>query len=333
MKRLFYLLTLLTFVTACSEDEWTDEFYQRTKLELAYGADEYKDIDDLGIKQILGWQSDVELVEKSLPYFINDDKFFAFLITSSMHFPYDTSSALGDKYINEINQYYPNYSMDVKRYISKSMEFDKALETLLTRLEEAGKLDNTVISIFADHRPLKFNQATFISCSQLRDRTGIHGIDLTPFFIYNSGTKGKEITSLCSTVDHLPTIANLFNLNYDPRLYMGHDAFGEDCIVVFNDLNWISKKGTYSNGKASEGLDEEYDAIVVKPILEIGDVLKKYVEKAGLVALVGGMELFSVRASKQVRALQNGNVGFYILVVIIGVTAGIGIFFIDYFIK
>lgn len=80
-------------------------------------------------------------------------------------------------------------------------------------------------------------------------------------------------------------------------------------------------------------IDEVYDAIVVKPIVEIGDVLKKYVEKAGLVALVGGMGLFSVRASKQVRALQNGNVGFYILVVIIGVTAGIGIFFIDYFIK
>ena len=264
--------------SARSFHNWTDEFYQRTKLELAYGADEYKDIDDLGIKQILGWQSDVELVEKSLPYFINDDKFFAFLITSSMHFPYDTSSALGDKYINEINQYYPNYSMDVKRYISKSMEFDKALETLLTRLEEAGKLDNTVISIFADHRPLKFNQATFISCSQLRDRTGIHGIDLTPFFIYNSGTKGKEITSLCSTVDHLPTIANLFNLNYDPRLYMGHDAFGEDCIVVFNDLNWISKKGTYSNEKASEGLDEEYVEAMKAHVKNITNISKTILE-------------------------------------------------------
>ena len=66
-------------------------------------------------------------------------------------------------------------------------------------------------------------------------------------------------------------------------------------------------------------IDEVYDAIVVKPILEIGDVLKKYVEKAGLVALVGGMGLFSVRASKQVRALQNGNVGFYILLLLLSI--------------
>ena len=80
-------------------------------------------------------------------------------------------------------------------------------------------------------------------------------------------------------------------------------------------------------------IDEVYDAAIVKPIVEIGDVLKKYVEKAGLVALVGGVGTFSARASSRVRALQNGNVGFYILMIIVGVSLGIGIFFIDYFIK
>lgn len=80
-------------------------------------------------------------------------------------------------------------------------------------------------------------------------------------------------------------------------------------------------------------IDEVYDGAIVKPITEIGDVLKKYVEKAGLVALVGGVGTFSARASQRVRALQNGNVGFYILMIIVGVTLGIGIFFIDYFIK
>ena len=80
-------------------------------------------------------------------------------------------------------------------------------------------------------------------------------------------------------------------------------------------------------------IDEVYDSAIVKPITEIGDVLKKFVEKAGLVALVGGVGIFSARASQRVRALQNGNVGFYILMIIVGVTLGIGIFFIDYFIK
>lgn len=80
-------------------------------------------------------------------------------------------------------------------------------------------------------------------------------------------------------------------------------------------------------------IDEVYDGAIVKPIVEIGDVLKKYVENAGIAALVGGIGIFSARASERVRSLQNGNVGFYILMIIVGVTLGIGIFFIDYFIK
>lgn len=76
-----------------------------------------------------------------------------------------------------------------------------------------------------------------------------------------------------------------------------------------------------------------YDKAIVKPLFELGYVLKKYVEKAGLAAFVVGFGSVSGRTSKNVRQLQNGNVGFYIMLMVIGLVAGISIFFIGYLIS
>lgn len=255
---------------------WNDQFYKRTQLEVAYGIDEYRDIDKLDIKLVKGWQSDVSLIENALPYFIDDDKFFTFFITSSMHWPYDESSYIGDKYVSQINEYYPDYPSDVKRYISKCMELDKALELLLNKLEEAGKLDNTVISLFSDHKPYKLNSSDIVKYSQLKDRNGRYGTDLTPFIIYNTKTRGKEIDTICSTIDHVPTIANLFNLNYDPRFYVGNDAFEDQSIVIFNNLDWITNKGSYvvSTNKSSDGLNQEYVGSINSQVKNIANISK-----------------------------------------------------------
>jgi NADH-quinone oxidoreductase subunit L len=80
-------------------------------------------------------------------------------------------------------------------------------------------------------------------------------------------------------------------------------------------------------------IDELYDNAIVKPLFELGDVLKKYVEKAGIAAFVLGVGTVSGRASKNVRQLQNGNVGFYIMLMVAGIVAGIAIFFMGYLIS
>ncbi len=80
-------------------------------------------------------------------------------------------------------------------------------------------------------------------------------------------------------------------------------------------------------------IDELYDNAIVKPLFELGDVLKKYVEKAGIAAFVLGVGTDSGRASKNVRQLQNGNVGFYIMLMVVGIVAGIAIFFMGYLIS
>ena len=236
---------------------WEDEFYDRRELYSNMGVDDYWNIDQMSFKIIQGWQSDDELMKEAIPHFINEDKFMAHIVTSSMHFPYDMDSTLGNRYRDEIDAVHPEYSTAIKRYLSKAMELDKGLETLLTALEEAGKLEDTVIVMFADHHPLKTSLETLAEYTSQFDRSYGLNEDKTPLIIYNAAEESKDIDTVSSTFDLVPTIANLFNLNYDPRLYVGKDIFSEDeNTVIFTNGDWISTYGWY---KASEGVFYNFD--------------------------------------------------------------------------
>lgn len=76
--------------------------------------------------------------------------------------------------------------------------------------------------------------------------------DLMPFIIYNSKQEPKVISKTSSTFDILPTLANLFDLDYDPRYYTGKDIFSnEDSKVIFSNGSWVTDNAIYfaSTGK------------------------------------------------------------------------------------
>lgn len=238
--------------TSTSYHNWNDQFYERKTYHINMGSEYFYDVDDLNIKLIQGWQSDAEMVENALPYFTEEEPFFAFMITSSTHFPYDASSTLGDRYLSQISAIYPDMPINIQRYHSKAMELDKAMELLLKGLEEKGILEDTVIVLFADHHPLKTESSQIIEWTTQLDRSVGLNIDRTPCFIYNSATEAMSVDTLASTYDLLPTIANLFNLDYDPRFYVGRDIFSaQEGLVIFNNGDWIVDEGIYTAGKNS----------------------------------------------------------------------------------
>ena len=257
---------------------WNDEFYNRTELSESYGMDSYLDIDDLDFKLVKGWQSDSILAEKALPYFVNDEHFFTFFVTSTMHWPYDVDSYYGNAYMQEINAVHPDYPIELKRYISKTMEFDKMLETLISGLEKAGQLDNTVFCFWPDHHPFNLSNSVIRKYTTIVDRYQDYGFYMSPLVIYCASASGEEITNVCSTFDHLPTIANLFDLNYDPRLYIGSDIFNNQCRVIMTNGDWISNLGIHVNSKNSfvpfveDADEEEVNRITaeVKNIIKVG---------------------------------------------------------------
>ena len=66
-------------------------------------------------------------------------------------------------------------------------------------------------------------------------------------------------------------------------------------------------------------VDELYDAVIVKPINAFAGFLNKYVERLGLDGIVNGVGKLVQYGSRQIRLLQSGQVGAYILLMVIGV--------------
>lgn len=231
-----------------SYHNWTDEFYPRTKIHPVLGSDKYLDHKHLIPKNISGWQSDLTMM-KGVVKDLNasDDKFMAYVITSSTHLPYDVKSNLGRKYVDQVLKVYPNAPYEIQTYLSKAIELDKAMAYLLENLED---IDNTVIAMFADHRPLRMPNEYLVKYSDV-NRSGDYELERTPMLFYTPNQVPEVISKRASTIDMLPTIANLFDIKHDPRLFMGVDLYGEDNpIVVFYNGSWYDEVG-YFNSKSS----------------------------------------------------------------------------------
>ncbi len=245
-EAIFNMFNNAGYVTSSYHD-YNEAYYYRKTIHPNMGSMKYRNVIDLKIKWSAvyeEWPSDVDLIEKATPYFINEDHFMAFLTSVTTHQPYGVSSENGDKNLSEFKEY--KYSKAVKRYMSKMKELDKALELLLQKLEEAGKLDDTVIALFADHYPygLTTNQINEVLDY---DVTVNKEVDRTPMVIYNSTIEPLQVQKYTSIIDLLPTLLNMFNLDYDPRLYLGTDIMSDNHgRTVFADGSWQDEIGYYN---------------------------------------------------------------------------------------
>jgi NADH-quinone oxidoreductase subunit L len=71
-------------------------------------------------------------------------------------------------------------------------------------------------------------------------------------------------------------------------------------------------------------IDELYDFIIRKPLDGLSVFFYKVVDLLGIDGLVNGLGKGSMEASKDLRLLQSGNVGFYIFMMVIGVIGVLG---------
>jgi len=68
-------------------------------------------------------------------------------------------------------------------------------------------------------------------------------------------------------------------------------------------------------------IDELYDKVIRKPLDAISVFFYKVVELSGIDGFVNGLGKSTIEASKGLRLLQTGNVGFYIFMMVIGIIA------------
>jgi len=68
-------------------------------------------------------------------------------------------------------------------------------------------------------------------------------------------------------------------------------------------------------------IDELYDAIIRKPLDAISQFFYQVLDKMGIDGIVNGFGKGTVEASKGLRLLQTGNVGYYIFMMVVGIVA------------
>lgn len=252
-QSLYNLFAAKGYITSAFHN-WNDQFYPRTEILPVLGAHSYKDVSDTIPRLISGWQSDLTMMHTVVQDLNSlNQPFMSHVLTSSTHFPYDKASALGDRYQSKIRAVIPNVSEEVSRYLSKAMELDLAIRYLMDNLED---MDNTVLILYSDHTPFRISVKD-VYRFRSDDNPGRFK-DSTPMIIYTPGITQKNITTVSSTMDLAPTIANLFDLDYDPRLFMGTDIFSDTLpLVIFQSGSWVDDVGEFS---ASKGVFTPYDS-------------------------------------------------------------------------
>jgi len=240
----------------------TSSYYSRNLTIPNYGFEYYACYRGLNINCKIWPESDVEMVEDSFRRYIDEDKFLTYYITVSGHLNYTTvGNMMAYKNWNYVKDL--EYSNPVKSYLSCNKELDLALELLLNTLEEKGILDNTVIAMTADHYPygLTIEQLNEKSEFEISKPFELHRNNLV---LYNSKMEKVEIDKYVSNLDVLPTLLNLFNVEYDSRLLMGKDVFSDnEGLVIMSNRSFITDKGKYDSvtnifESFNEDVDDEY---------------------------------------------------------------------------
>lgn len=216
-------------------------------------------------------ESDLEMIEATVDEYINEDQFHVYYLTVSGHMNYTfVGNSMSFKNRNLVADL--PYSSEAKAYIACQIELDRALEKLIQSLEEAGVADRTVIALSADHYPYGWEK------DKLDELAG-HEVDpdfevyKNHFILWSKGLKETVIVDEpCSSLDILPTLSNLFGLEYDSRLLMGQDIFSDaPPLVILSDRSFITDKVMYNSetGEVTKLTDEELPEDYIKTINRI----------------------------------------------------------------
>ena len=209
--------------------------------------------------------SDLEMMEEIVPMFVEEDQFMVYCLTVSGHLNYTLEeNAMSRRHWDEVKDL--PYSEAVKCYLACQLELELALESLMDQLEEAGKLEDTVIVLSADHYPYGLTDDEY---------SELLGHEVDPVFEIYENTlilwsadmeEPVYIDKYCSSLDVMPTLSNLFGLEYDSRLLMGEDILStKPGLVIFSNYSFISRDGYYNSTTDAftrwDGREPDLDAV------------------------------------------------------------------------
>lgn len=212
-------------------------------------------------------ESDYEMFTGTVPTYIDRQPFNIYYMTVSGHATYDkNSNAMATKHWDQVADL--PYSDMVKGYLAANLDLEDAMAYLVGQLEEKGIADDTVICLTADHYPYGLDGEN--SPGDEHYLAELYGFDVETVFdrdhsswiLWCGSLEDQEpivVDEPTFSLDILPTMYNLFGLDFDSRLLPGRDVFSDAPALVFDSLhNWKTSYGTYyaSSGKFVPSVDE-----------------------------------------------------------------------------
>ena len=186
------------------------------------------------------------------------DPFYSFVITYSAHGPYGEESGVYQAHAKEAQAAAERTDGNYVYAVAGAMETDLFIGELVDRLTQEGLLEDTVLIFYADHYDY------YMMDDQLNMQ--IKGVDNgnllqhTDFFIWSADLAPTQIDKVTSSLDVLPTVANLFGLDTSGAFLAGHDGLGDQGgYVFFSDGSWYDGT-TYWSSKNGGAGDEARSA-------------------------------------------------------------------------
>ena len=221
------------------------EFYSRDINYKSWGYDNYYGLQDIQKYNDERYVLDRELILNKTFYnkiFKQQGNFVNYIITYSPHTPFTTEKEVG--------------------------------KILAKELKDNGLYDNTVIVAYADHYLYTLDDKSILDKYK---ETSNNLINHTPFFVWSSDL--GQLTSISKVnmqMDILPTVLNLFGIDYNSNNYIGHDILSNNFkgYAFFSDYSWYDGKVYVENQQITNGKKMSKNKLDSMNNL-ISDVIKK----------------------------------------------------------
>lgn len=252
------------------------DYYDRDKTHQNLGYDTWMGMGtgmEEGVRKM--WpQSDLEMIDFTLPKYINNQPFSVYYMSISGHCLYrPIGNSMSSRNYETMKPFFDDsVSEPVVGYHAANYELEKAMASLVKQLEDAGIADDTVIVIGTDHYPYGLeksdawdNEKDFLAELYGYEASDCFKRDHSRLIIWSGCLEDCELDLTVDeptySLDILPTLANLFGVEYDSRLYVGRDVFSDDLpLALWNTYSWKTDKGSYN---ASTGTFTPNDGVTV----------------------------------------------------------------------
>ncbi|MDR7869643.1 MAG: LTA synthase family protein [Tissierellaceae bacterium] len=253
--------------TAWAFHGYEKEFWNREKAYVNQGFQRFISEEDYVFEEVLGFGiRDEDFLDQTIDYLkeldnIDENPFYAFIITLSSHTPFMMPE---EYHVLDIKpEHVDNMIGD---YLQSIHYADKELGRFIDNLKKEGLYEDAVIALYGDHFAISTTQD---DAALMKDIVGVdYDFDVMkniPLVIHVPGEElGETISTIGSQLDFYPTIANIMGYdntkglvfgrdltNYKGRNYIAPQTYMLKGSFIDEDVLFeISRDGIFENSRA-----------------------------------------------------------------------------------